>query len=119
MPGTPRRQSHVRPSWWTSVALAAGAVLLLVGGYLQLSSNPSTTDEGRQPTAAGPSASSHSTSAGTTTAVPTKPSSTATSPRSTRPPATASSVRANPANPVRLTVPSLGVSARALSIRAG
>ena len=89
---------------------------------MQLRSNPSSADEGRQQTAAGSSASSRSTGgAGTTTAVPTQPSSKATSPRSTRtsnPPATTTSAPANPANPVRVSVPSLGVSARVLGIRA-
>jgi LPXTG-site transpeptidase (sortase) family protein len=83
-------------------------VLLLVGGYLQLSSNPSAPST---PTAR-PS---------TTTAVPTEPASKATSPRSkktAKPSKTTSSAPANPANPIRVSVPSLGVSARVVGIRA-
>ncbi|GAB2634913.1 hypothetical protein GCM10009743_07460 [Kribbella swartbergensis] len=48
-----------------------------------------------------------------------KPSSKATSPRKTPPPPEArSTAPAQPGNPVRVTVPSLGISARVLGIRA-
>jgi len=118
MPAKRRRPGRARSSWWTIGALAVGVGLLVVGGYQQLSSsNPA---EGRQPSAAGPQAvSTTPRPAGTTSAVPRKPSSKATNPGSTPPPReTRSTTETRPANPVKVTVPSLGISARVLGIRA-
>jgi LPXTG-site transpeptidase (sortase) family protein len=112
-----RRPGRARPSWWTCTALAAGAALLLTGGYLQL--RTSDADEGRQQAAAGPS--SVSRSSRTTSAVPVKPSSkqptTEGTTKTTVPPETRSTAPVRPGNPVKLSVPTLGVSARVLGIR--
>ncbi|TCC53538.1 sortase [Kribbella capetownensis] len=112
-----RRPGRARSSWWTIGALAVGAVLLLTGGYLQLRTDDSAD---ARPT-------------GTTSAVPTKPSTKAptpkattptstapkgTAPKTTLPPEVRSTAPARPGNPVRVSVPSLGVSARVLGIRA-
>src|SRR5919206_369433 len=67
MPAKRRRPGRARPSWWTCTALAAGAALLLTGGFLQLR--------------------------------------------------TSDAEPARPGNPVKLLVPTLGVSARVLGIR--
>ena len=111
-----RRPGRARSSWLTIAALAAGAALLLVGGFLQFTGGKA--DDGRQPAAVGrPSASSHSP--GTTSAVPGKPSTQTESPRqSTPPPEVRSSARLKPVDPIKVSVPSLGVSARVLGIRA-
>jgi LPXTG-site transpeptidase (sortase) family protein len=112
-----RRPGRARSSWWTIGALAVGAVLLLTGGYLQLRPDDSTD---AVPT-------------GTTSAVPTKPSPKRTTPKPTTPKATTpkgtapkttfppevrSTAPARPGNPMRVSVPSLGISARVLGIRA-
>ncbi|MEI8407406.1 MULTISPECIES: class F sortase [unclassified Kribbella] len=118
-----RRPGRARSSWWTIGALAAGAALLLTGGYVQLRGDEST-DEGRQPTAVGPSSAPGPSTprvAGTASAAPTKPSSKGTSPgtsQSTPPPEVLSTGPVRPGNPIRVSVPSLGVSARVLGIRA-
>ncbi|WP_328525699.1 class F sortase [Kribbella sp. NBC_00359] len=111
-----RRQGRARSSWLTIAALAAGAALLLVGGFLQFTGGKA--DDARQPVTVGrPSASSPTP--GTTSAVPGKPSTQIESPRqSTPPPEVRSTGRLKPADPVKVSVPSLGVSARVLGIRA-
>lgn len=113
-----RRPGRARSSWWTIGALAAGAALLLTGGYLQF--RTSDADEGRQQTtAAGPSSASGVPTPLTTSGVPTKPSSKATSAGTTPPPPEArSTTPVRPGNPVRVSVPSLDISARVLGIRA-
>ncbi|MEV0283905.1 sortase [Kribbella sp. NPDC050820] len=120
-----RRPGRARSSWWTIGALAAGAALLATGGYIQLKS-----DGDRPQTAAG-SPSPTSTVAGTTSVVPPassaqpptaqpspRRSSTAAPSKTPPPPETRSTAPARPGNPVRVSVPSLGISARVLSIRA-
>ncbi|MGW1341909.1 sortase domain-containing protein [Kribbella sp. NPDC002412] len=117
-----RRPGRARSSWWTIGALAAGAALLATGGYIQLKS-----DGDRPQTAAG-SPSPTSTVAGTTSVVPPAPSSTRPSSpgqsskagpsKTPPPPETRSTTPARPGNPIRVSVPSLGISARVLSIRA-
>ncbi|MFI7066376.1 class F sortase [Kribbella sp. NPDC050124] len=118
-----RRPGRARSSWWTIGALAAGAALLATGGYIQLKG-----DSDRPQTAAG-SPSPTTSVAGTTSVVPPAPSSVRpsatgssskrTSPsKSPPPPETRSTTPARPGNPVRVSVPSLGISARVLSIRA-
>ncbi|MEU4606598.1 sortase [Kribbella sp. NPDC023972] len=122
-----RRPGRARSSWWTIGALAAGAALLFTGGYIQLKS-----DDDRPPTAAGSSSLPSATS--TAPAVPgepssgepsstqpssTQPSSKATSPSGTTlPPEIRSTAPPRPGNPIKVTVPSLGISARVLGIRA-
>jgi LPXTG-site transpeptidase (sortase) family protein len=114
-----RRPGRARSSWWTIGALAAGAALLLTGGYLQF--RTSDAEEGRpQTTAAGPS--STSTATPTTSAVPAQPaqpsSKATTAPRTTRPPEILSTAPVRPGNPVKVTVPGLGISAKVLGIHA-
>ena len=111
-----RRQGRARSSWLTIAALAAGAALLLVGGFLQFTGGKA--DDGRQPAAVGrPSASSKSP--GTTSAVPGKPSTQAESPRQSTPPPEVRNTRpVKPVDPIKVSVPTLGVSARVLRIRA-
>src|SRR5687768_10891011 len=98
-----RRPGRARSSWWTIGALAAGAALLLTGGYVQLRTD-NNTDEGRQPTAAGPSSAPGPSTprvAGTASVVPTKPSSKATSPgtsQTTPPPEVLSTGPVRPGN---------------------
>jgi LPXTG-site transpeptidase (sortase) family protein len=121
-----RRPGRARSSWWTIGALAAGAALLLTGGYVQFRS--SNADEGRQQTAAGPSSATNASTppdVGTTSGVLPTPSSSkrttsmTASPRQTTPPAEVRSTGpVRPGNPMRVSVPSLGVSARVLGIRA-
>jgi len=112
-----RRPGRARSSWWTIGALTAGAALLATGGYLQL--RTTNADDGRQPTAAGPQAASTTPRpAGTTSAVPANPSSKATSSVKAPPPEARSTTPVRPSNPVKVTVPSLGISARVLGIRA-
>ncbi|WP_328989957.1 class F sortase [Kribbella sp. NBC_01245] len=96
------------------MALAVGAVLLLIGGYQQVRSSSSAAD-GRQQTAAGPSSVS-----GRATP-PASAGSAHPSPKPTRPappPEVRSAGRLKPGDPVRVSVPSLGISARVLRIRA-
>jgi LPXTG-site transpeptidase (sortase) family protein len=99
-------------------ALGAGAALLLTGGYL-----PLRNDTGRPQPAAGPS-SPASTVRGTTSVVPTEPvqptSPTAKPVQSSTPPPpeARSTTPVRPGSPVTVTVPSLGISARVLGIRA-
>jgi len=116
-----RRPGRARSSWWTIGALAAGAALLLTGGYLQFR----TSDAGearQQTTAAGPSSASSSSARRTTSAVPTQPaqpsSKATTTARNTFPPETLSTAPVRPGNPVKVSVPSLGISARVLGIHA-
>jgi LPXTG-site transpeptidase (sortase) family protein len=118
-----RRPGRARSSWWTIGALAAGAALLLTGGYLQF--RTSDADEvRRQTTAAGPSPTSSSASAPTTSAVPAPPakpgqsSKATTTPSTTFPPEALSTAPTRPGNPVKVTVPSLGISAKVLGIHA-
>jgi LPXTG-site transpeptidase (sortase) family protein len=116
-----RRPGRARSSGWTIAVLAVGAVLLLTGGYLQF--RTSDTGEGRQLTTAGPTAaarSSEATQPGTTSAVPgTTSSSQPVSPRqSVVPKEVLSTTPVRPVDPIRVSVPSLGVSARVLAIRA-
>lgn len=113
-----RRPGRARSSWWTIAAVAAGAALLLTGGYLQF--RTSDAEQGRQQTAAGLAAASPTRpAASTTSAVPAKPSSKATRPSATPPPPeTRSTTPARPGNPVKVTVPRLGIAARVLGIRA-
>ncbi|WP_132210092.1 class F sortase [Kribbella steppae] len=116
-----RRPGRARSSWWTIGALAAGAALLLTGGYLQF--RTSDADEARQQTtAAGPSSASSSSARRPTSAVPTQPtqpsSKATTTPRTSFPPETLSTAPARPGNPVKVSVPSLGISARVLGIHA-
>ncbi|TDD20908.1 class F sortase [Kribbella turkmenica] len=120
-----RRPGRARSSWWTIGALAAGAALLLTGGYIQLKDEVARpgNDAGRPQTAAGPSSSPASSSAsssvaGTTSAVPARPSSKATQGSPPPPPEARSTTPVRPGSPVKVTVPSLGISARVLSIRA-
>ncbi|MFC0626009.1 class F sortase [Kribbella deserti] len=115
MTGKRRRPGRARLFRWTSVALAAGAVLLLIGGYQQLRSNTSAAD-GRQQTSAGPSSVPRTSPAKSTSADPARPS-----PKPTRPTPPAeirNTGPLKPGDPVRVAVPSLGVSANVLRIRA-
>lgn len=108
--------------------LAAGAALVLFGGYLQFRGDPSSAEQGPTtqggPTQQSPAPRSTRGSASkpaatvkpsavatrTPTRTPSKPGQSAT----TTPPAG----RPKPGTPVRVSVPSLGVSARVLGIRA-
>ena len=114
-----RRPGRARSSWLTIAALAAGAVLLLTGGYLQL--RTTNTDEGRQPAIADPTRSAGPTSttrsAGPTSAVPETSSPSASPPPTTLPPEVRSTEPVKPGDPVKVSVPSLGVSAAVLGIR--
>jgi LPXTG-site transpeptidase (sortase) family protein len=119
-----RRPGRARSSWWTIGALAAGAALLLTGGYLQFRTD-SNADESRQPTAAGSSSVSDPATSpvlpGTASVLPTQPGPKVTSPgtkQTTPPPEVLSTGPVRPGNPIRVSVPSLGVSARVLGIRA-
>ncbi|MFG1621545.1 sortase domain-bontaining protein [Kribbella sp. NPDC049227] len=112
-----RRPGRARSSWWTIGALAVGAVLLLTGGYLQLRTDNSTDAAPTGTTSAVPTKSSPKPS----TPKPTMPKATTpkgTAPKTTFPPEVRSTAPARPGNPVRVSVPSLGVSARVLGIRA-
>ncbi|TDW81355.1 class F sortase [Kribbella sp. VKM Ac-2566] len=107
----------------TISALAVGVVLLLVGGYVQLRMNNS--DEGRQQTTAGPtqrpgttSVVPGRTSSGTTSQQATEPTTQPTTPQETPPAEVLSTAPVRPGDPISLSVPSLGVSARVLAIRA-
>ncbi|WP_433163079.1 class F sortase [Kribbella sp. CA-247076] len=118
MPAKRRRPGRARSSWWTIGALAAGAVLLLTGGYLQFGPNAGKNDPDRQQTAAAGQSSAKTvtdTTPGTTAALQTHPSAAT---YSSPPPEARSTVPAKPANPVKVSVPSLGISARVLGIRA-
>lgn len=101
--------------------LAAGAALVLFGAYVQFRGDPSTADQGGRPQS--PAAAARSTqpapkvkppasTAGTPTAGPTKRTTPSAEPKSTP------SNRPKAGTPVRVSVPSLGVSARVLGIRA-
>lgn len=96
------------------MALAAGAVLLLIGGYQQLRSSSPAAD-GRQQTTAGPSSVSGSVTP-PASAGPAHPSPKPTKPAP--PPEVRSAGPLRPGDPVRVSVPSLGISARVLRIRA-
>ncbi|WP_238154852.1 class F sortase [Kribbella soli] len=111
----------------TISALAVGVVLLLIGGYVQIRMNNS--DEGRQQPAAGPSSATQRP--GTTSVVPGRtpspgstsqqtlePTTQPTTPQETPPAEVLSTARVRPGDPISLSVPSLGMSARVLSIRA-
>ncbi|MEU4391934.1 sortase [Kribbella sp. NPDC023855] len=110
--------------------LAAGAALVLFGGYLQFRGDPSSAEQGpatqggptqqspapsssRRPKPA-PTAKPSASATRTPARTPTKPGQSATTSTTTTPPAS----RAKPGTPVRVSVPSLGVSARVLGIRA-
>jgi LPXTG-site transpeptidase (sortase) family protein len=110
----------------TISALAIGVVLLLVGGYVQIRMNNS--DEGRQQTTAGPSSTTQRpgttsvvpgrTSSGSTAQPTTRPTTQPTTPQDTPPAEVLSTTPVRSGDPISLSVPSLGVSARVLSIRA-
>lgn len=111
----------------TISALAVGVVLLLIGGYVQIRTNNS--DEGQQRTAGDPSSATQrpgttsvvpgrSSSPGSTSQPTTQPSSRPTTPQDTPPAEVLSTAPVRPGDPISLSVPSLGISARVLSIRA-
>jgi LPXTG-site transpeptidase (sortase) family protein len=115
-----RRPGRARPSWWTIGALAAGAALVLTGGYIQLrndGSRPQTAADSSSPTASAVPGTKSSV-AGTTSAVPPTPSAEGTVTSKSPPPEAKSTTPVRPGNPVKVSVPSLGISARVLGIRA-
>ncbi|MFC0624820.1 class F sortase [Kribbella deserti] len=91
--------------------LAAGAALLLIGGYQQIRGNTSA-DDGRSQTSTGPSSGSNSSAARPTETGSARPS------NGSKPPEVKSAGPLRPGDPARVSVPSLGVTARVLRIRA-
>jgi LPXTG-site transpeptidase (sortase) family protein len=101
--------------------VACGAALLLTGGYLQL--RTSSPEAGPQQSLAGPTSAIHGR--GTTATVPGTSSARTPDPGSSTPRVPSgppkevlSTAAARPGDPVRVSVPSLGVSTRVLPIRA-
>lgn len=113
-------------------AWTAGVALLVAGGYVQLKSSgdkdqrqagagPTTTSALGGPTSATSGAPASAPTTGSTTSRSTaapRNTTTQTTPRNSPPPEVRSTARVQPGDPVKVSVPRLGVSARVLSIRA-
>lgn len=103
-----RRQGRARSSGGTLAALAVGAVLLLTGAYLQF--HDQFQDQLRHQFRDSPPA--------TTPAAGRTPQSSRSVAQTAAPPEVRSTAPVLPADPVRVLVPRLGVSAQVLAIRA-
>jgi LPXTG-site transpeptidase (sortase) family protein len=116
-----RRQQRSRSRRWTGALLAIGAGLLLLGGYVQFRGDSSAADSTGQvqqsPTVNGSTAPSRRVVPGKPSAASTsRPTTTGTA--SGTPKTTSPGTRIKQGVPLRVSVPSLGVSARVLGIRA-
>jgi len=100
-------------------------VLLLFGGYVQFKGDSSSADQSSQPQPKSPVATARSSQPASklkppasTAGTPTAGTPTAKPPKTSAEPKKSPSARPKAGTPVRVSVPSLGISARVLGIRA-